>query len=99
MLLLASSAGAAETDPLSRCTAIPDREQRWRCYDEVTGYAGSGNSNDDPAEDACGAGYTALSRQWNTRPYCGSELYQLKPYKQNYLIVRHSNNLLAPVES
>ena len=91
-LLLALSVRAAEPDTLSRCTAIPDREQRWRCYDEVTGVAGSGNNNDDPAEDACGAGYTALSRQWYTRPYCGSELYQLRPFKQNYLIVRYSNN-------
>ena len=91
-LLLALSVQAAESDPLSRCTAIPDREQRWRCYDEATGFAGSGISINDPAEDTCGAGYTALSRQWDTRPYCGSELYQLRPYKQNYLIVRYSNN-------
>ncbi len=91
-LLIGLSAQAAEPDPLARCTAIPDQEQRWRCYDEVTGVAVSGNRNDDAAEDACGAGYTALSRQWNTRPYCASKLYQIVPYKQNYLIVRYSNN-------
>jgi phospholipase A1/A2 len=91
-LFLALSAQAAEPDPLSRCTAIPDREQRWRCYDEVTAITDSGNSNDGPAEDTCGAGYTALSRQWNTRPNCESKLYHLVPYKQNYLIARYSYN-------
>lgn len=91
-LLLALSAQAAEPDPLSRCTAIPDREQRWRCYDEVTAAVGSGNGNDSPAGDTCGAEYTALSRQWNTRPYCESKLYRFLPYKQNYLITRYSNN-------
>jgi phospholipase A1 len=90
-LLLALSAQSAEPDPLSRCTAIPDREQRWRCYDEVTAAAGSGNSNDGSAGDTCGAQYTALSRQWNTRPSCESKLYRLVPYKQNYLIARYSN--------
>jgi len=79
-------------DPLSRCTAISDREQRWRCYDEVTGVPGSENGNDSPTEDACGAGYTALSRQWNTRPDCDRKLYHLMPYKQNYLIARYSDN-------
>ncbi len=91
-LLLALSAQAADPDPLSRCTAIADREQRWRCYDEVTSTAGSQHSNDNPAEDTCGAGYTALSRQWNTRPNCESKLYGLLPYRQNYLIARYSNN-------
>jgi phospholipase A1 len=91
-LFLALSAQAADPDPLSRCTAIPDREQRWRCYDEETSAASSRNSNDNPEDDTCGAGYTALSRQWNTRPYCESKLYRLLPYRQNYLIVRYSNN-------
>src|SRR5712664_2543044 len=90
-LFLALSAQAADPDPLSRCTAISDREQRWRCYDEVTSTASSRNSNDNPAEDTCGAGYTTLSRQWNTRPNCGSKLYGLAPYRQNYLIYRSSN--------
>jgi phospholipase A1 len=90
-LFLALSAQAADPDPLSRCTAISDREQRWRCYDEVTGTASPGNSDDNPAEDTCGAGYTTLSRQWNTRPNCGSKLYGLAPYRQNYLIYRSSN--------
>jgi len=53
--------------------------------------AGSGNSNDGSAGDTCGAEYTALSRQWNTRPSCESKLYRLVPYKQNYLIARYSN--------
>ena len=92
MLLLASSAEAAETDPLSRCTAIPDREQRWRCYDEVAAAPAPREGEEGSAKDACGAGYTALSRQWNTRPNCGSKLYQLVPYKQNYLIARYSDN-------
>ena len=91
-LLIALSAKAAEADPLSRCTAIPDREQRWRCYDEVTAVIGSGNGNTGPADGTCGAEYTALSRQWNTRPNCESKLYRLMPYKQNYLIARYSNN-------
>jgi len=91
-LLLALSARSEEPDPLSRCTAIPDREQRWRCYDEVTSAPSPGNSNDNSAADTCGAEYTALSRQWDTRPGCGSKLYRLVPYKQNYLIVRYSNN-------
>jgi phospholipase A1 len=91
-LLLALSAQAADTDPLSRCTAISDREQRWRCYDEVTSVPSSEKSNDSLAEDACGAGYTSLSRQWNTRPNCERKLYHLMPYKQNYLIARYSNN-------
>jgi phospholipase A1/A2 len=92
MLFLALSAQAADPDPLSQCTAISDREQRWRCYDEVTSAASSRNSNDNPAEDTCGAGYTTLSRQWNTRPNCGSKLYSLSPYRQNYLIFRSSNS-------
>ena len=92
ILLLALSAGAAETDPLSRCTVIPDREQRWRCYDEVTAAPASMDGEESSAKDACGAGYTALSRQWNTRPNCESKLYYLVPYKQNYLIARYSNN-------
>jgi len=91
-LLLALSARAVDPDPLSRCTAISDREQRWRCYDEVTSATSSRNSNDNPEEDTCGAEYTALSRQWNTRPNCESKLYRLVPYRQNYLIVRYSNN-------
>ena len=91
-LLIALSAKAAEADPLSRCTAIPDREQRWRCYDEVTAVIGSRNGNTGPADGTCGAEYTALSRQWNTRPNCESKLYRLMPYKQNYLIARYSNN-------
>ncbi len=95
MLLLALSARAEDPEPLSRCTAISDREQRWRCYDEVTAVPSSentANSNDNPAEDTCGAGYTALSRQWNMRPNCESKLYHLLPYRQNYLITRYSNN-------
>ncbi len=91
-LLLALSAEAAPPDPLSQCAAISDQEQRLRCYDEVTAARGSGNSNDAPAEDTCGAAYTALSRQWNTRPNCESKLYHFLPYKQNYLIARYSNN-------
>lgn len=87
MLLLASSAGAAETDPLSRCTAILDQAQRLRCYDDVAAVPLAMNG-----EDECGAGYTALSRQWNTRPNCESKRYQLIPYKQNYFIGRYSDD-------
>jgi phospholipase A1/A2 len=91
-LLLALSAKSAEPDPLARCTAIPDREERWRCYDEVLAAARPRNGNDGSEADACGAAYTALSRQWNTRPDCESRLYRLVPYKQNYLIARYSTN-------
>src|SRR5579872_6369280 len=91
-LLLAVCAEAAESDPLSRCTAITDREQRWRCYDEAAGAPVSREGALGPADDTCGAGYTALSRRWNTRPDCESRLYGLMPYKQNYLIARYSNS-------
>ena len=94
LLLFALSAVAAktDTDPLSRCTAMPDREERWRCYDEVAALPVSRKGEEGSGMDACGAGYTALSRKWNTRPNCESKLYHLLPYKQNYLIARYSNN-------
>ena len=91
-LLFAFSGQAAEPDPLARCTAIPDREQRWRCYDEVTVGNAQGNAVDSPGEDTCGAGYTALSRQWDTRLRCGSKLYRLLPFKQNYMLARYSSS-------
>jgi phospholipase A1 len=91
-ILLSLSAGAADSDPLTRCTAITDREQRWDCYDEVTGARVGRNGTDNQAGDSCGPGYSALSRRWNTRPDCESRLYGLMPYKQNYLIARYSNS-------
>lgn len=92
MLFASLPAAAAEPDPLARCTAMADREQRWRCYDEVTGANASQAVNESPIGDACGESYATLSRQWNTRPECGSKLYRLLPYRQNYLIARYSNN-------
>jgi phospholipase A1 len=91
-ILLSLSAGAADSDPLTRCTAITDREQRWDCYDEVTGARVGRNGTDNQAGDSCGPGYSALSRRWNTRPNCESKLYGLMSYKQNYLIARYSNS-------
>ncbi len=91
-LLLAASAGAADPNPFERCTSIQDREQRWRCYDEHAPQAASREGGESGENETCGASYTALSRLWNTRPTCESDLYRLLPYKQNYIIARYSNS-------
>ena len=92
LLLFISSAGAAEPDVLSRCTAIPDQAERLSCYDKAAAEQKVAEAGENSAKQACGAGYTALARLWNTRPNCDSKLYQFLPYKQNYLIARYSGN-------
>src|SRR5258708_3202812 len=91
-LLLAASAGAADPNPFERCTSIQDREQRWRCYDEHAPQAASREGGESGENETCGASYTALSRLWNTRPTCESDLDRLLPYKQNYISARYSNS-------
>src|SRR5581483_8508002 len=92
IMLLTAPVIAAEPDPLARCTTIPDREERWRCYDEAAAQPVPPPADNEPAKDECGAEYTALSRQWNTLPKCQSNLYRLVPYRQNYIIARYSNS-------
>jgi phospholipase A1 len=91
-LLLAPCGWAAEPDPLSRCTAIPDPAERLSCYDKAAAEPKAVEVDEGRDEDECQAGYTALARLWNTRPKCGSKLYQFLPYKQNYLIARYSSD-------
>lgn len=92
MILLASSAIAAGVDDLSRCAAIPDQAERLQCYDNLAATPNVEKTARQSDDDECGASYTALARQWNTRPNCESKLYQFLPYKQNYLIARFSNS-------
>ena len=92
LLLLASSAAAAESDALLQCATITDEAERLSCYDKAAVMRKVTESEKTHDENECGAGYTALARQWNGRPKCESNLYQFLPYKQNYLIARYSNN-------
>jgi phospholipase A1 len=92
MMLFVTRAAMAATDSLSQCAAIPEPSERLRCYDSLAAPPNVGQIAKQSDEDQCGAGYTALARQWNTRPNCESNLYQFLPYKQNYLITRYSNN-------
>lgn len=92
LFLLASCAGAAESDALLRCAAISDQAERLSCYDDAMATQKPAEPAIAPGEEECGATYTSLARQWNTRPKCESKLYQFLPYKQNYLIARYSNS-------
>jgi phospholipase A1/A2 len=102
LVAIARAGFAAELADASRCAAIPNHEDRLKCYDSV---ASRGNSSitEEPFQQlhespssgtAAGATTpTALSVRWELEPETQQGLWRVRPYRPLFILpVRYSDN-------
>jgi phospholipase A1 len=84
-VVAANPANAIERVEMSRCLEMTDPGERLQCYDELAPLVRPDARPEQRSKD-CRSQYSAMSCRWDLDEDNEQSLYQLLPYKQNYVL-------------